>query len=155
MPTWRTREVRVTEFDEWTALFRGYCDFYRWPTSDEHQALIWRWIHEDRFMTALVTIGTDELDNETGHLVGLAHLREWIRPLRGLTCGYLDDLFVDPAVRGSGVVESLFDEMDHLARARQWAIIRWTTADDNHRAHAAYNKIATRTSWVTYDMTIL
>ncbi len=30
--------------------------------------------------------------------------------------------------------------------------MRWITADDNHRARSKYDKHATRTSWITYDM---
>ena len=80
-------------------------------------------------------------------------LREWVRPLRGAVCGYLDDLYVDPSVRGSGAVEALYAEMTRIARERGWAIIRWTTADDNYRARSVYDKVATRTTWITYDMT--
>jgi len=29
--------------------------------------------------------------------------------------------------------------------------VRWITADDNYRAQALYDKVATRTHWVTYD----
>jgi ribosomal protein S18 acetylase RimI-like enzyme len=83
----------------------------------------------------------------------LAHLREWVRPLRGVVAGYLDDLFVDPGCRGLGAVEALFAEMNRLALQRNWSVVRWTTAVDNFRAQGAYDKVATRTSWVTYDMT--
>ena len=33
-------------------------------------------------------------------------------------------------------------------------MIRWTTADDNYRARAVYDELATRTTWITYDMSI-
>lgn len=69
-----------------------------------------------------------------------------------MICGYLDDLFVDPEWRGTGAVEALFTEINRLALERHWAVVRWTTAVDNLRAQGAYDKVATRTSWVTYDM---
>ncbi len=150
---WKVRHVRDDEFDAWTRLFRGYADFYNWPTSDVHQRQIWQWIHEDHRVEALVVARVDEAGNETGLPEGLAHLREWVRPLRGLVCGYLDDLFVEPSVRGSGAVDALFAEMRRLANEREWAIIRWTTADNNYRARNFYDKVATRTTWITYDMT--
>jgi hypothetical protein len=31
-------------------------------------------------------------------------------------------------------------------------VIRWITADDNYRARAVYDRVATRTKWVTYDL---
>ena len=39
-----------------------------------------------------------------------------------------------------------------IAAERGWPVIRWTTGDDNYRARAVYDKLATRTMWVTYDM---
>ena len=152
-PSWKVRPVRDDEFDAWTRLFRGYADFYKWPTSDEHQHQIWGWIHDDRTVEALVAVRVDGAGTEIGEPEGLAHLREWVRPLRGSVCGYLDDLYVEPSVRGSGAVEALYAEMNRIARERGWAIIRWTTADDNYRARSVYDKVATRTTWITYDMT--
>jgi ribosomal protein S18 acetylase RimI-like enzyme len=76
-----------------------------------------------------------------------------VRPLRGVVCGYLDDLFVEPAFRGSGAVDALFGEINRIALERDWAVVRWTTAEDNARARAVYDRVATRTAWITYDMT--
>jgi ribosomal protein S18 acetylase RimI-like enzyme len=75
-------------------------------------------------------------------------------PLKGEIAGYLDDLYVDPDFRGSGAVDALFDAITALGTERGWSIVRWTTADDNHRAQAAYNRVAARTGWVTYELTV-
>jgi len=150
---WKVRHVGVDEFDAWTRLYRGYCDFYRWPTSDEHQRQIWGWIHEDQIVEALVAVEVDGSGAEVDVPRGLAHLRTWIRPLRGTTSGYLDDLFVDPGSRGAGAVDALFGEINRMALDRGWDVVRWTTADDNYRARSTYDKLATRTTWITYDMT--
>jgi GNAT superfamily N-acetyltransferase len=153
LPIWTVRPVRGDEFDAWARLFRGYADFYNWPTSDDHQRRIWGWIHDDRTVEALVAVRVDDAGRDIGAPEGLAHLREWVRPLRGAVCGYLDDLYVEPSVRGRGAAQALYAEMSRLARERGWAIIRWTTADDNYRARNFYDKVATRTTWITYDMT--
>jgi len=31
--------------------------------------------------------------------------------------------------------------------------VRWITADNNYRGRAKYDQHATRTTWITYDMT--
>ena len=51
---------------------------------------------------------------KTAHRKGLPHLRQWVRPLRGVAAGYLDDLFVDPSTRGEGAVDALFAEINRL-----------------------------------------
>jgi len=145
---WKVRPAEQRDRDAWGRLFTGYCDFYAWPTSEQHQDLIWSWIFDDRSIEALVAVPADD----RGPAVGLAHLRSWVRPLRGTTSGYLDDLFVAPEARSSGAVDALFEAIGELAVKRGWDVVRWTTAEDNHRAQAAYERVATRTSWVTYDM---
>ena len=153
MQDWKVRPVRADELADWTRLFRGYADLYSCPTSDAHQDQIWRWIHEDHTVEALVAVPVDATGAEVDAPQGLAHLRSWVRPLRGVISGYLDDLFVEPAFRGTGAVEALFDEINRLALERNWATVRWTTADDNYRARAVYDQRAVRTAWITYDMT--
>ena len=152
MTTWTVRPVHTDEYEHWSRLFSGYAAFYEWPTSEAHQRQIWGWIHNEGSIEALVALEHDRHGNETGEAQGLAHLREWVRPLRGVRCGYLDDLFVEPSCRGRGVVEALFDRINAIAREREWDIVRWTTAATNSRAQTAYNRVASRTTWVTYDM---
>lgn len=153
MARWKVRPVGVDEFAAWSRLYRSYAAFYECETSDAHQRQIWGWIHERDWMTALVAVPVDDNDSEIGEPQGLAHLRDWVRPLRGFVCGYLDDLFVDPSVRGEGAVYALFEAINSLAIERDWGVVRWTTADDNYRARAVYDQLATRTTWITYDMT--
>ncbi|MBK5286943.1 MAG: GNAT family N-acetyltransferase [Acidimicrobiia bacterium] len=152
MTRWTVRHVRADEYEQWSRLFTGYADFYEWPTSASHQRQIWGWIHDEGSIEALVAVECDDEGAEIGEAQGLAHLREWVRPLRGVRCGYLDDLFVEPSVRGSGAVDALFRRIDEIARERAWDVVRWTTAEDNTRAQTAYDRVATRTTWVTYDM---
>jgi len=150
---WKVRHVEEHEFEPWSRLFRGYADFYHWPTNDEHQRQIWSWIHDDHSVEALVAVPVDEAGNETGEPQGMAHLRQWVRPLRGVIAGYLDDLYVEPELRGGGAVDALFEEINRLAVEREWSVVRWTTADGNYRARAVYDKLANRTTWITYGMT--
>jgi len=153
MPRWKVRPVNEVEFDAWSALFRGYAEFYEWPTSAGHQRQIWDWIHRERRIECLVVVPVDG-DDEVGPPVGLAHLRTWVRPLRGVECWYLDDLFVDPETRGAGAVDALFAHIITAARDRRYPVVRWTTAEDNERAQRVYDRYATRTTWVTYDLSV-
>jgi GNAT superfamily N-acetyltransferase len=146
---WAVRSVELSDFSDWVRLFRDYAEFYERSLSDEQLHLVWSWIHDERAVTALLVVPAEG----GGTPAGLAHLRSWIRPLLATRCGYLDDLFVDPSARGSGAVGVLFDAIHAWAIAQGWDIVRWTTAESNHRAQAAYDRVATRTTWVTYDMT--
>jgi ribosomal protein S18 acetylase RimI-like enzyme len=150
MTDWHVRPVEQRDAEAWRRLFAGYCEFYERPTSDAHRDRVWSWIHDAKSIDCLVVVPADE----SGPAVGIAHLRGWVRPIRGIVSGYLDDLFVAPEARGTGAVDALFDAIRNLAAERGWDVVRWTTAEDNHRAQAAYDRVATRTTWVTYDMEI-
>jgi hypothetical protein len=63
-------------------------DFYDWPTSNEHQRQIWGWIHDEKIVGALVAVEVDSSGAEVGGPQGLARLREWMRPLRGVMSGF-------------------------------------------------------------------
>lgn len=94
---WVVRALEPADHDAWAHLFRGYAAFYQRTLSDEQLERVWAWIHDERTVIALVAVPADG----SGAPAGLAHLRPWIRPLRATDNGYLDDLFVDPARRGS------------------------------------------------------
>jgi GNAT superfamily N-acetyltransferase len=87
-----------------------------------------------------------------GKVIGLTHFRPFVSTLRAITNGFLDDLFVDPAARGTGAAQALIDAVSAHGRARGWGTIRWITADDNYRARGVYDRLATRTGWITYDI---
>lgn len=141
------RAVRDADFPQWRALYRGYADFYRVEQTEQAAERVWTWVNDpDHEVSALVAEDGD------GRLIGLAHYRPFARPLSATTGGYLDDLFVDPAHRGSGAADQLLAALGEIAAERGWSVVRWITADDNHRARAKYDQVATRTMWVTYDM---
>jgi GNAT superfamily N-acetyltransferase len=148
--TWTTRALEPGDRAAWERLFTGYCTFYEREWSGELLDTVWSWIHDTGDVIAIVAVP----ETGDGDPQGLAHLRPWVRPLRGQVCGYLDDLYVEPAHRGSGVVDTLFEAIDALAKDKGWPIVRWTTADDNYRARTAYDRVATRTGWITYEMTM-
>lgn len=128
----------------WERLYEGYAAFYRVEQAAAMREVVWAWIAAGE-IEALVA-------ERAGALVGLAHFRAFRRPLSASTGGYLDDLFVDPAARGAGVAEALIDAVAAQGRAQGWSVIRWITADDNHRAQRVYDRCAERTGWVTYDI---
>ena len=76
-----------------------------------------------------------------------------LSPLRGTEIGFLDDLFVGPRARGSGVAEALLRELDRVAGQRGWGVVRWITRDGNYRARGLYDRLVERSDWITYEMT--
>jgi GNAT superfamily N-acetyltransferase len=138
---------REQDFAGWRRLYEGYATFYKRPMNDEIAGTVWRWLLDPAHPLEALLARTSE-----GRVVGLAHFRPMPRPLTGTMAGFLDDLFVDPERRGSGVADRLLEAIAEAGRARGWTLIRWLTADDNYRARGVYDRHATRTMWITYQM---
>ena len=133
--------------DGWEQLYAGYAAFYQVTQTPEMRATVWGWITDPAHeVKALVAEDAD------GRAIGLAHYRPFARPLSASTGGFLDDLFVDPAHRGARVADALIGALATLGRERGWSVIRWITADTNYRGRAVYDRLATRTPWLTYDI---
>jgi GNAT superfamily N-acetyltransferase len=142
------RDAAQGDVEAWRALYRGYADFYEVEQTDEMAERVWGWIldpaHEVQALVA---------EDGVGRLVGIAHYRPFARPLAASTGCYLDDLFVAPEARGSGVADALLAELRSRARMNAWSVVRWITAADNVTAQRVYDRVAKRTMWATYDMT--
>jgi hypothetical protein len=134
---------------QWESLYRAYAEFYKMPMTEEILDTVWRWIFDTKnpFFAMIAT-------NEEGETVGLMHFREMPSPLRGALVGFLDDLFVVPEIRGSGCVQAMYKALNSFGKDRGWPFTRWITADNNYRGRASYDKVATRTHWITYQMAV-
>jgi GNAT superfamily N-acetyltransferase len=135
--------------ERWQELYRAYAEFYREPVNDEQLDRVWSWLTDPAHDVKALLVR-----DPRGRAVGLAHYRPYFRPLAATVAGHLDDLFVEPAARGTGAVDALLDALRTVARQRGWVKVRWITADDNHRARSKYDQVAERTMWVIYDMPV-
>ena len=50
------------------------------------------------------------------------------------------------------MADALIEAVAGVARERGWGVLRWITADDNYRGRGVYDRLATRTMWITYEM---
>lgn len=134
---------------DWERLYAGYAAFYKVDQTPEMRATVWGWIQDPAHeVKALVA------EDAEGRAIGLAHYRPYARPLRAGYGGFLDDLFVDPAARGTRVADALIARLCEIGREKGWNVIRWITADDNYRGRGVYDRVATRTMWITYDIAL-
>jgi ribosomal protein S18 acetylase RimI-like enzyme len=141
------RALRADDRADWQRLYSGYAEFYENPLTDERADRVWSDLLDERHESfGLVAVDDDDSP------VGLAHCREFARPLAGSRGLYLDDLFTSAEARGGGVASTLLDAIRELARERSLTVVRWITASDNVRAQRIYDRVATKTAWLTYDL---
>lgn len=143
------RPVAKADHAEWDRLYQGYGFFYKVAQTAAMREKVFGWLMDaDHEVNGLVA------QNAEGKLIGLTHYRPYASPLAATMNGFLDDLFVDPSARGSGAAEALINGVQAVGREKGWGKVRWITADDNYRGRGVYDKLATRTPWITYDMTV-
>ncbi|MFN7023676.1 MAG: GNAT family N-acetyltransferase [Pseudorhizobium sp.] len=141
------RDVCESDRDQWEVLYKGYAEFYQVEQTDEMRSTVWSWLHEDRKESRGLVA-----EDATGLLIGLAHYRPFARPLSATIGCYLDDLYVSPAARGSGAADALISRVRAIATQENWSVVRWITAETNYRGRAVYDRLATKTNWITYDI---
>ena len=141
------RPVEQKDRAQWNALYQGYAEFYEVTQTDAMRDTVWSWLFDDVHETE----GLVAVDHK-GTLIGITHFRPFARPLSATTGGFLDDLFVTPASRGSGASRLLIEAVAQIGKQRGWSVIRWITAEDNYRARSLYDKVADKTKWATYDL---
>ncbi len=143
------RPVAAEDRSAWDTLYQGYARFYKVEQSAEMRDTVWGWLMDpDHGSNGFVA------EDASGKLIGLTHYRPYVSCLMATTNGFLDDIFVDPAARGTGAADALIEAVADVARKKGWPKVRWITADDNYRGRGVYDKVATRTMWVTYDMVV-
>ncbi len=143
------RPVGPDDRSAWQSLFTAYGVFYGTAFPPAVLDGVWTWLmdaaHE---VSALVA----ELDAPEGpRLVGFAHLRRLQDTFTAGPAWSLDDLYVAPEHRGTGIARALIAACDSTAHAAGGGTLRWITASDNSTAQRLYDTVATRTTWVTYE----
>lgn len=133
----------------WAELFIGYRRFYEMPDDPDIVERVWGWINDPDHQTECLLAR-----NASGTPIGLAHFRSLARPLSGSEAGFLDDLFVAESSRGSGAADALVNAIAEIGRTRNWAWLRWFTAEDNYRGRGFYDRVAHATPWKTYQVDI-
>ncbi len=134
--TTTVRKIELSDKERWLELFKDYIVFYESELTDEQFELTWQRIHSDFNMYGL-------LAENDGKIVGLAHYL--YRPSTWAVSDfcYLEDLFVDPSVRGKGVGRALINTLGEIASKAGAERLYWTTAPDNATARRLYDSLAT------------
>ena len=139
------RDIHERDQDAWRRLFREYGVFYKTEFSDTVLDGVWHWLmNADSPLEAVVAV-------DDGRAYGFAHYRALPDTFTAANEWYLDDLYVEPGHRGSGAGSALIEAVAERAASDGGGKLRWITAADNTTAQSVYDKLATRTTWVTYE----
>jgi len=141
------RGIETGDQGAWRRLFRDYGVFYGTEFGEDVLDRVWALLFDEGSGVRAIVAEQD------GAVVGFAHYRAHFDTFTGGRDWYLEDLYVHPDARGAGLASALIERLADLARDTDGAgSLRWITAADNVRAQRVYDRLATRTTWVTYEM---
>jgi ribosomal protein S18 acetylase RimI-like enzyme len=143
--------VGADDLDDLLPLLRGYCDFYGVDPEDERLLALARALiaDPDHEGVQLIARGGD------GRAVGFATIYWSWETLNAGRIGVMNDLFVAPEGRGSGLAEALIEACRKHCAGRGAQRLVWQTAHDNTRAQAVYDRIGgQRSEWLDYSLDV-
>jgi GNAT superfamily N-acetyltransferase len=142
-------EVREEDLEDLLPLMRAYCEFYEVAPADEDLLALSRALIADPEREGVQLIARDL----RGRAIGFATVFWTWSTLSGRRLGVMNDLFVAPHARGSGVAEALIDACRVQCRSRGVPRLAWQTAKDNLRAQKVYDRVGgERSEWLDYEL---
>ena len=138
------RDLQTTDEARWRELWDGYLTFYEClDLEPKVTANTWAMLTGER---PDVFGFVAEVDGQVvGFVHGVEHANTWVDK----SICYLEDLFVDPTVRGQGAGRALIEAVIAHAKDNDWGQVYWRTADDNP-ARKLYDQMADKIDFVTY-----
>lgn len=130
----------------WTELWRGYLTFYETTLPDEIYDATWA-----RIMSPSGAIRALGVRTGDGRLAGITHYLFHAHAWATTDACYLQDLFVDAAVRGRGYARALIEGVATVARNRNCARLYWSTQETNATARFLYDKVASYRGFIRYE----
>jgi GNAT superfamily N-acetyltransferase len=140
------RAIEEKDKDQWLKLWAGYLEFYKSTISSEQTELTWkRLINNELKMFGFVA------ESEDG-VIGFTHCL--FRPSTWTETDYcyLEDLFVDPNIRGKGIGRALINKVVELAKEKNSKRVYWTTQEFNKTARVLYDSIIPVSEFVQYRL---
>ncbi len=142
------RAIEEKDKDQWLKIWAGYLEFYKSTISSEQTELSWkRLVNNEQKMFGFVA------ESEEG-VIGFTHCL--FRPSTWTETDYcyLEDLFVDPNIRGKGVGRALMEKVIELAKEKNSKRVYWTTQEFNKTARVLYDSITPVSEFVQYRLPI-
>jgi len=140
------RPIEPDDRAEWERLWERYLDFYETSVTPAVKdtafaRLIGDDPHDFHGLLALVD----------GRPVGLVHYLFHRHGWKVEDVCYLQDLYADPEVRGTGIGRALIEAVYARADAAGAPSVYWLTQEGNATARQLYDRIAAKTEFIKYQ----
>jgi GNAT superfamily N-acetyltransferase len=136
--------IRASEHARWAELWGEYQRFYGVEIPPGVTENTWQRLQDGRVH------GLGARD-PAGHLVGIVHYLFHQDTWSIASACYLQDLYVDKAMRGSGCGRMLIEAVAEAARAAGASSPYWLTHESNTVARQLYERLAKNHGFIQYS----
>ena len=139
--------LRGEDHAEWLELWKAYLAFYETELDDATTQVTF-----ERMTSFPPEIHGAIARDADGRAIGLVHCLT--HPATWSTGGYcyLEDLFVAADARSSGAGEALIEYVRAWAEQQGATKVYWLTAETNSVARRLYDRVATRSGFIHYEI---
>ncbi len=143
--TFEIRPLVADDNSAWRGLWADYLEFYDTTVPEAVYASTFaRLIGDDpQDFNCLLAISNDRP-------VGLAHYLSHRNNWKIENTCYLQDLYVDPTLRGSGIGRALIEAVYAQCDAAGVTTVHWMTHETNTTARQLYDRIGNKTPFIQY-----
>jgi len=141
----KIRPIEARDESRWRELWAGYTRFYEREPDEAVTRHLWA-----RIVDPVAPVYAIVAERGGDGVVGMANyiLHENTSTLTPVC--YLQDLYVDPALRAGGVGRQLIDWLVAQMKANRWSRLYWNTKENNYRARGLYDKYTPHSGFLRY-----
>ncbi|PJI92095.1 ribosomal protein S18 acetylase RimI-like enzyme [Yoonia maricola] len=140
------RPLRADDEADWRRLWEGYLGFYKSTVPEPVYASTFTRLLGDDLQDFHGLVA--EVD---GRLVGLVHYVFHRHCWRIENVCYLQDLYADPSVRGTGIGRKLIEAVYQAADDAGAPSVYWMTQQDNTAGRRLYDRVGQVTNFIKYQ----
>jgi GNAT superfamily N-acetyltransferase len=137
------RELKREDEAAWRRLWDGYLAFYKTELSEALTDALFERLLAGAPHFAFVA-------EDDGAVIGFVHCLPHASTWSAEDYCYLEDLYVDPSVRGAGAGRALIEAVYAEADRRGCSRVYWHTENGNVTARRLYDRLATLSEFVQY-----
>lgn len=146
MPETAIRPIERGDEADWRRLWTDYLAFYETRVDEQVYRTAFERLcgddpHDHHGLVALVD----------GRPAGLVHYLFHRHLWRVEDVVYLQDLYVEPAARGTGIGRALIEAVYAAADSARCPSVYWLTQDFNHIARSLYDAVGELTPFIKYQ----
>jgi GNAT superfamily N-acetyltransferase len=141
------RPLQAADHADWRRLWTAYLAFYETSVPEEVYETTWRRLFDAGEFEPKGFIALAD-----GKRVGLVHYLYHRSCWAKANNCYLQDLFAEPAARGTGVGAALIEAVKVAAAKVGVTNVYWMTHETNATARRLYDRVARRTGFIEYDV---